>query len=774
MPLAPAPLAKTRLFVPLVALATGVLFLSSERTVHGAQPSDAGARVPATAELPAKIDWPAFLGRHDLVWKKVPRAWKEGAPLGNGLLGAMVFSQSPDELVWQLGRTDVTDHQSDTEPIRARPRLPIGHFVLRTKGAITGTDARLDLWNAEWTGRLKTAAGTVEVSSFIHATEPLIVIELRPAGGERGAELAFRPDRPFNDRFLVRSFPITPADIHPAPFVEERGDLRVSVQKRNSGGEWAVAWQIKNLGGGRRWAVISIADSHPKPGAREEAARAVTTAMRRGLGELRRSHRRFWHGYYPASFLSLPDPRVESFYWLQMYKLAAATRADRPAIDTMGPWYEKTPWPGIWWNLNIQLSYWPVYTANRLSLGESMLRLLDENQANLRKNVPPKLRQDSMAVGRLGGPDAISPVEYMGARKYESGAHEMGNLLWVMHNYWLHWRHNMDPTLLRERLYPLLKASVSYLLHRLKPDAQGVLHVPEAVSPEFPKPAPDTNYDLSLLRWGLKTLLELDARLGTKDPLAARWRSTLAKLVPYPQDKTGYLIGRNQPLDESHRHFSHLLMIYPLRLVTGKDAAERALIERSTAHWIGFEGALQGYSFVGASAIASLLGKGDEALGYLDELLGRYVHPNTMYSEAGPVIETPLAAAHAVHEMLLQSWGDTLRVFPALPGAWKDVQFRDLRAEGAFLLSAVRRQGRTVAVRVESLAGEPTTLVADVPNAALAGHTAGARKLGEGRWRLELPKGQALLVYDAQAPAGGRRITPVDRPANQASPFGLR
>ena len=36
MPLAPAPLAKTRLFVPLVALATGVLFLSSERTVHAA------------------------------------------------------------------------------------------------------------------------------------------------------------------------------------------------------------------------------------------------------------------------------------------------------------------------------------------------------------------------------------------------------------------------------------------------------------------------------------------------------------------------------------------------------------------------------------------------------------------------------------------------------------------------------------------------------------------------------------------------------------------
>ena len=69
----------------------------------------------------------------------------------------------------------------------------------------------------------------------------------------------------------------------------------------------------------------------------------------------------------------MPDTQLESFYWIQMYKLASATRADRPAIDTLGPWYRSTPWPGIWWNLNIQLSYWPVYTANRLALGESLL-----------------------------------------------------------------------------------------------------------------------------------------------------------------------------------------------------------------------------------------------------------------------------------------------------------------------------------------------------------------------------------------------------------------
>ncbi|MCH5716145.1 hypothetical protein [Niabella hibiscisoli] len=37
-------------------------------------------------------------------------------------------------------------------------------------------------------------------------------------------------------------------------------------------------------------------------------------------------HRNWWHQYYPLSFVSLPDARMESFYWIQQYKIASATR----------------------------------------------------------------------------------------------------------------------------------------------------------------------------------------------------------------------------------------------------------------------------------------------------------------------------------------------------------------------------------------------------------------------------------------------------------------
>jgi hypothetical protein len=733
--------------------------------------STAGAAPPPPR---VDVDWARFLGQQDLAWTRLPAKWEEGAFLGNGLVGAMAFATGPRALSFQLGRTDVTEHRRHKEPILARPRLPIGRLNVETAGALQSAQGRLSLWDAEWSGKLGTERGAIEVKSYVHATRPVLVVELAGSGAERDARFAFRPALAINERLLARSLPITEEDLNPAPFVEERGPVRVSVQVRKSGGEFAVAWQEKPLGGGRRLLVLSIADSFPGAEARDQAASAVAAAIKEGAAGLRRSHQAWWHAYYPASFVSIPNLPLQSFYWIQMYKLASATRADRPAIDTLGPWYDRTPWPGMWWNLNIQLSYWPVYGANRLSLGESMLGIVDRNQDNLRNNVTPALRKDGvMAVGRMGGPDAVSPVEYTGPRGPANGAHEISNLIWVMHNYWLHWRHTMDESVLR-RMYPLLKASVAYVQTQLKPGADGKLHLPEAVSPEFPKTAPDTNYDLSLLRWGLQTLLELHQRVGDQGPQVAGWRDTLERLTPYPVGPTGYLIGRGQPLDQSHRHFSHLLMVYPLRLVTGASPADRALIEKSLAHWIGFEGALQGYSFVGASAISSLLGKGDDAQRFLDDLLKRFVKPNTMYLEAGPVIETPLSAAQAVHDMLLQGWGGTLRIFPAIPSGWKEAAFADLRTEGAFLVSAVRRGGKTTLVKVQSLAGEPVTLRTDLEDPEIVASGKGAaQKQPDGGWRLTLAKGEWVVLRARGASAAERVIGPVTG-AGDRSAFGLR
>ena len=67
-----------------------------------------------------------------------------------------------------------------------------------------------------------------------------------------------------------------------------------------------------------------------------------------------------------------------------------------------------------------------------------------------------------------------------------------------------------------------------------------------------------------------------------------------------------------------------------------------------------------------------------------------------MYREGGgPVIETPLSSVESVNHLLLQSWGGVVRVLPAVPSKWKNVEYRHLRCEGAHLVSAKRVDGRT-------------------------------------------------------------------------------
>ena len=50
------------------------------------------------------------------------------------------------------------------------------------------------------------------------------------------------------------------------------------------------------------------------------------------------------------------------------------------------------------------------------------------------------------------------------------------------------------------------------------------------------------------------------------DPRLPMWKDMAAKLTPYPTDaSTGFTIGAGVELAHGHRHFSHLMMIFPLK-----------------------------------------------------------------------------------------------------------------------------------------------------------------------------------------------------------------
>jgi hypothetical protein len=709
------------------------------------------------AELIDRVDWPTFLARQDLVWKRVPAAWESGAFMGNGLLGANVYlADARDHLMWRIGRSDVVDRGS---------RIPIGDFVLVTNGKLTGADLRLDLWNATLHGEITTDQGPLKVRSFTHADDLVQVISLDADAAGPEWHFEWRPGRAINPRYLHNREPIPPREVNPEPRRETAGDVELALQPLNAGGGHVTAWKV--IGDDRqKSAFVSVGYStNSLDAARQEAIAAVNKAADAGVPALAESHSRWWHTFWPASFTSFPDARLESFYYIQLYKMASGTRADRPLLDLMGPWFRGTPWPRIWWNLNIQLTYWPQLASNHLELGESLVKALDDHQPALARNARP-WTDDSYAIGRSCSYDLERPAKP-----------EIGNLTWALHNYWLQYRYTMDDAMLRERLFPLLKGSVNYYLHLLKEDGRGKLHIPLGLSPEYPnqpEPNPDCNYDLALLRWGCETLLAICDRLDVDDPLIPKWQDTLERLIPYPVDENGFMISASVPFRESHRHYSHLMMIYPLHTMSLEQPENRALVEKSLDHWMGLESALRGYSYTGASSISALMGRGDDALEYLDKLLAarRFpIHPNTMYTEAGPVVETPLSGAASIQDMLLTSWGDKIRVFPAVPTAWGDVTIHRMRAEGAFLVSAARRGGVTQFVRIESLAGEPCRVVTDLVDPQTDG--AALRKVGDREYELTLAPGEAAMLTPRGA-SDEPVVEPVEIPADQANPWGLK
>ena len=665
--------------------------------------ASAAATNQTDAVVQTQIDWPAFLARHDMVWDSLPKNFDCGAFLGNGMLGATIYQEGDNRLRFEMGRADVTEHRRDNA------RLPIGGLVLTTAGKIKSGTMRLDLWNAEVRGTIQTDRGSIDFHCFIHARKMVMVADME------GASVNTVPGRG-NARPCVDRKPGQFAADPPNPpsRLETDGAISVCVQPRTAGGEFATAWtKVLDPNGALQIIALSIADSFPKNTASQAAVKAVREADDNltpdRFGAFEQSHRDWWHAFYPTSFVSIPDPKLESFFWIQWYKLACASRPDSVPVDLLGPWYRNTGWPRIWWNLNIETLYLPVYIGNRLELGESFVNFIDKKRENFFRNGKEIWKFDDCATvphttdyEGLRGDGDCAPDQYINP----------GDFTWALHNYYLHYRYTMDHTMItdqkRHAFYPLLKGSVNLYLKILKKGDDGKLHLPVLMSPEYGLAA-DNNYNLGLLRWGCQTLMDLNHRYQLNDPMVPVWEQTMKDLVPYPVDGNGLCIGAGMPFKMSHRHWSHILMVHPLHIMTADNPSDRELLNKSVLHWLTTDGAtgINGWSRAAAASLYATLGDGSNALKQIHGHLAdkRFVRPNTMYIEGDPVIECSIVLNRSLQDMLLQSWGDKINIFPAVPAIWKEAVFHDLRAEGAFLVSANRKDGNTEWVRSKKSCG---------------------------------------------------------------------
>ncbi len=747
-----------------------------------------------------KVDWPVYMANHDLLWDCVPKDYFAGAFVGNGLLGTIIFEDDiqPNTLRFEIGRTDVYDHRTKASSAYETSRLPIGQLLLTPVGKITKVRLRNDLWNAEIRGELTTTEGAITFRCFVPSDEEVIVVTMQSTGKEKSAKFSLRPQPAQSARYIAKramGLEMNVTYTQNPPFrVEKMENVEVVTQPLLMGDDYATAWSDKSNPDGSRTVLVTVANRwgkyrKPAAGSAFDAVATIKAAEKKDISKVEKAHRDWWHAFYPASFVTFPDARLESFYWIQLYKLGSATHPNRPVIDLLGPWFKPTSWPLLWMNLNVQLTYFTFGTSNHPELEDNLYQLLERHKDQMIENVPPAFQSDCAGIRNPVGYDDLYAPLFLSDDKNNDKELNIIVLPWLMQMYYLHNRRIMDDVLLRDSVYPLLRRAFNVYLHILHQGDDGLYHIPYTYSDEYGN-AKETSLNIALARWGFKTLIACAERLKIDDPLLPRWREMLAGMQDYNINENGIMVGKDLPFGKPHRHYSHLFAIFPLYdMNTDNEPGRIPLMKKSVQHYTDLDGDNCIYKFSGASSLWAALGDGDQALKWLNrslELLPRFGVPpapariptltqNTFYSEReNPTFESPISASRCMLDMLIQSWGGTIRVFPAMPSKWKDASFHNLRTEGAFLVSAVRKGGKTNFIRIKSLAGEPCLIRSDIGEQVKAiGPVTIGLEQSNGLITIHLKQGEEAVLFTGEKP-GSFIISPLQLNPIEINSWGVR
>lgn len=689
--------------------------------------------------------------------------WVDGVPLGNGRVGAVVWGASVVTLT--VDHAEYWDRRSEGAPPAPHPfadflaaldgapspwpsqwpvhmprfdivaptRLPPSRIRLHGLGAVTAAVHHLDRAELEIT----TAAGTCRVRVLAGAD----VVLVDGVGPVPDLEVQWLSD-PANWEQRVGGQPgLAP---HPAAlFAGYEPALRAASATEGSiaqavpgSGAVSMAWACR--GATERWvvAVALVADRGATPAAAVGAATALRDAVLDDHEQQVDAHERHWQRYHARSWVSVPEPAVQSLWCAEIAKLGAAVRADGPPLGLQGPWSpdgRMPPWGGdLHHNVNVQLSYAPVHVTNHGELADSLHRYV--------RNALPVWRDLCAALFGIDGLFVPSATDDDGRCRYEWA---MVNLAlssgpWLAHVVHAAWLHQGDVSLRDEVVLPLMEGVAAPLSTLLTEGPDGRLHLPRCYSPEL-VPAggaawgPDATIDLALLGWLFHSLAGLLDDVGRDGDL---WRDLASRLAPLPTDPGtgvigGVLTGRggglrvraDAPLDRSHRHHSHLLPIHPLRQMTADspDGRSRQVVDASVDNlMLAGNGEWVGFSVPWAASIAAHAGRPDVALGYLRDYAERWIGPSTFHVQcsAGGLaptvwnqlgasmggdalsLEAGFAFAAAVCDLLVQDHGGIVRLAPAVPSGWRDLAFAGLRAAGGWEVSARVVDGVVVAARV--------------------------------------------------------------------------
>ncbi len=671
----------------------------------------------------------------DLQLQAPIRTWDEALPLGGGLLGGLLWGED-STLRLSLDRGDLWDerpaegmqwelftYENLVKHARAEDmayvndvfdrayrdkhptKIPAGRIEFDLGDGVRLKSFRLSLADATGSALLEDGR-TIE--SFFSATHKVALLRVP---GNAPSEVKLLP--PASLKQLE----------YGDPKMGEDGSLQWFQQVAAEGLTFVVAIGQRTESDSTVYAVtVTATVDHADP---VSLARSrIDTALNVGFGTMHEKHADWWRDFWNKSAVFVPEPHILKHYYLVRYFHGAASRRGAPPMPLQGVWTADSgslpPWKGDYHNdLNTQMTYMGYQAAGHFNEGACYLDFLWDRLPRFRRFAKEFYGTDGAAapgVMTLAGEPLAGWVQYSLSPTMSA---------WSAHLFYLHWRYTMNEEFLRERAYPWCREVGVCMKQLLQKNEEGVLVLPLSSSPEIFNNSqkawltPNSNYDLMCLRMLFLSLAEMADAVGEAGEVE-EWRRLSEQLGPYYVREDGTLrLCADADLPGSHRHLSNLMALHPFNLITtdGGEADQR-MIDASLDEWERFGTlAWTGYSFSWMSALRARVGRGEEAVRYLDLYAKAFIlrngfHVNGDQTRSGfssftyrPfTLEGNFLAVNAVHEMVLQSWSPTpgvrdtevIRVFPAMPWRWHEASFDDLRTEGGHRVSAKWANNATV------------------------------------------------------------------------------
>lgn len=683
--------------------------------------------------------------------------WDEGLPLGNGEIGAIMYGES-NKIVLSLDRGDVWDRSGkiekekdfnyatmvecaksgnmkrigkifDTPYQRATPtKLPIGKLIFDI-GNSEKNSFELDAYCAE--GCFLGDNG-VYFKSYIHALSGVGFIKTNaespkffvknPKFGKKtrlseifnnSGKMNAVSNKLKNVRYQAPTF---------ATICEQDCKISYFTQVIDASHAYGVAVAQKSVesGKGEREFAYYVTSGASEQAVAEAIVKKVSAAIAEGFDKNITAHHEWWQNFHGKSTIVVPDEFIQRCYNIGNYLLGSASRRGNYPMALQGLWTEcddvhLPPWKGDYHHdLNTELIYCSYLKANRLEQGLSFIDYI----------VSLSSRAEEFARSFYGAEGLCLP-SVMDIDGYAMGGWAMyslspANQLWICQSIERHYTFTGDIDFLKTVAYPYISLSAKFVRSLLKKDKNGFLVLPISSSPEIHDNTarsfltPNSNYDLALIKYIFGVMERFSQILGRS---GQEWSELLSQLQPLAVNGKGELmLSQNEELKESHRHHSHAMSIFPLKLLSYSNENDKKIIDATTDFTEKLTGKFYtGYSFAWLAEFFVASKNGDKAFYYLNMFWKYFCSVNTFhlngdYTKQGfstltyrPfTLEGNFCAQDVLQEMLLYSENGKFEVFPAIPAEWKDVEFATLRGWGGVLVSAKMQAGVTSFIKFEA------------------------------------------------------------------------